>query len=164
MFVTQQDGEVIYMTMPLKPEDIKIPIYRHLCNLKLWLKDCQETSNPWSRWEYKRFDDWMQCEETIPMFFSNWKYRRKTVQYLINGTEIKLGFTYQDYEGVKKNKKTFYFANISNPAWYSELNVDDIDRLFADKLDHSIKLRLFYDNKEDAIHRAKQMCSWVVKE
>ncbi len=148
----------------LKPEDIQLPQYNHLDNLKLWVKDCQEISNPWSRWEYKMFDDWLTCEATIPMFFSNWQYRRKPLQYYINDTEIKLGFTHREYEDAKKSKMTIYLANILNHDFYSELDIDKLD-IFTDKqLDHYLKLRLFYDNKEDAIHRTKHMGSWVVKE
>lgn len=178
MFVTQQDGEVIYVSTPLKPEDIKIPLkpeyikmnieipqYRHICNLKLWLKDCEETANPWARWEWKTGSKWQQCDETIPMFFSDYEYRRKTLHYFINDSEIRLGLTHREYEEAKEAKSTIFFANITTPEWYSEFYAVNLNTYFQEKhIDHYIKLRLFYDNKEDAIHRAKHMSTWVVKE
>jgi hypothetical protein len=169
MPVYETDGNMVYST--LKVSDMEQPNNKqfiHLENLKLWVRDCSETEQPWLRWEVNLNYNhgWQDCTSDTNMFHYKYSFRRKDFRYFINDTEVQLGLTLNDYEDIKSPKTPVFLANLYNINFYSEITSSDLHNMgFNDELlEQYFKLRLFYLNKEDAIHRAKTMSSWEIKE
>jgi hypothetical protein len=167
MFVTQTDGEVLYVTSPLKIGDIVYPAspkFPHLCQLKEWVADCEETHEPHKRWEFRFNSDteWLQCSDTTAMFIKGWQYRKKACKAYINGTEVTLGIASIDEVRAKLKPDTnlqLYVADISRDRLYVDVTPYTLFNLSW--LEHLLKHRLVYFNKEDAIARARAMVSWT---
>jgi hypothetical protein len=169
MYVTQNNGDIIYMTSTLKPEDIVIPtvakpVFPHLCLLKQWVYDCEETHEPHRRWEF-RFNsgtEWLQCTDTTAMFIKGWSYRKKVPKVYINGADVLLGVaTIAEIRAELKVNTTLrlYIVDTNRNELYVEFTPYDLFNF--SRHEHLLEYRLVYFNKEDAINRAKAMLSWT---
>jgi hypothetical protein len=169
MLITENNGDLWYITEPLKPEDVKLPYTKkhpHLCLLKLWVKDCEESNNPYQYWKYRTLPDggWKQCTADTEMFMPKWEYKRLNNSGLINDEDVTLGIESHDVFDAMltiNTKKVLYVPDLRMESLISSYNVS----LLADHgdLDHLIKYRLIYVRRDDAIKRAFAMLKWTDK-
>lgn len=166
MIIEGRDGDLIYSTTKLTPDDIKqSPVLKHphICLLRQWLKDCESTNNPYVLWLYKLkggTGGWNRCYSDTPMFLPQWEYKRSSNLGIVNGDVIPLGLSsHEEYnECVDRNMKMF------TPIF----NVDKIDvrewsvgnTWVLQSIDHLIEHRLIYTNRDEALKRVEAMVTW----
>ena len=171
MIVTQSNGEIVYVTSKLSPEDIKMQMehrpkqkYPHLCNLKLWVKDCEESNNPYVRWEFKDVNgsNWRTCDVDTPMFLPKWEYRRSQIECTVNGYKVPLGLSLEGFQSLIENdsSRILHYPDLHSSSLHTcatALNIlKDLDVKFL------IQHRLLYVNKDDAIKRVSAMLKWDI--
>ena len=164
----EYDGELVYYTTPqLTPEDIKdiqpANTHPHLCLLKLWVKDCEATSAPHTKWMFKGdgCTKWVKCNAKTPMFVPGWEYKRIEPNVVVNDEEVPLGIeTHDEFNKMfQSNKKcSIWVPDVTTSALISCLSGEII--LDYAELEHLISKRLMYTTKSDAIKRAKAMIKW----
>jgi hypothetical protein len=170
MIVTQSNGEMVYVTTKLTADDIKNAVpatstHPHLCLLKLWVQDCEQSNTPHKCWMFKGNEstDWHKCEAKTPMFVPGWEYKRINSNCLVNNEEAPLGIE------TREEFNALYRANTKCSIWVPDVATTALTTCLSGEmlwncteLDHLIAKRLMYVSKLDAIKRAEVMIKWDI--